>query len=64
VLVYGYYDFRKPSVHGFPTPDDPADRSCRYNLKFEIVYNNTSKNRLLSLGPPFAMLNLLLDFYA
>ena len=27
-------------------------------LKFEIVYNNTSKNRLLSLAPPFAMLNL------
>jgi hypothetical protein len=22
-------------------------------LKFEIVYNNTSINRLLSLGPPF-----------
>jgi hypothetical protein len=23
------------------------------NLKFEIVYNITSKNRLSSLGPPF-----------
>jgi hypothetical protein len=30
VLVYGYYVFPKPSVHGFPTADDPADRSYRY----------------------------------
>jgi hypothetical protein len=28
--VYGYYVFPKPSVRGFPTVDDPADRSCRY----------------------------------
>jgi hypothetical protein len=30
VLVYGYYAFPKPSVHGFPTTVDPTDRSCRY----------------------------------
>jgi hypothetical protein len=30
VPVYGYYVFPKPSVHGFPTVVDPADRSCRY----------------------------------
>jgi hypothetical protein len=30
VLVYGYSTFPKPSVHGFPTGDDPADRSYRY----------------------------------
>jgi hypothetical protein len=30
VLVYGYYVFPKPSVHGFPTIVDPADRSWRY----------------------------------
>jgi hypothetical protein len=30
VLVYGYYAFPKPSVQGFPTHADPADRSCRY----------------------------------
>jgi hypothetical protein len=30
VPVYGYYVFPKPSVHGFPTVDDPADRMCRY----------------------------------
>jgi hypothetical protein len=29
VLVYGYYDFPKPSIHGFPTVVDPVDRSCR-----------------------------------
>jgi hypothetical protein len=29
-MVYGYYVFPKPSVHGFPTVADPADRSCRY----------------------------------
>ena len=28
--VYGYYVFPKPSVPGFPTAADPADRSCRY----------------------------------
>jgi hypothetical protein len=28
--VYGYYIFPKPSVQGFPTCVDPADRSCRY----------------------------------
>jgi hypothetical protein len=30
VLVHVYYAFPKPSVHGFPTADDPADRCCRY----------------------------------
>jgi hypothetical protein len=30
VLVYGYYVFPKPSVQGFPTAADPADRSYRY----------------------------------
>jgi hypothetical protein len=30
VPVYGYYVFQKHSVHGFPTVDDPSDRSCRY----------------------------------
>jgi hypothetical protein len=30
VLVYRYYDFPKPSVHGFPTYVNPADRSCMY----------------------------------
>jgi hypothetical protein len=30
VLVYGYCDLPKPSVHGFPTVANPADRSCRY----------------------------------
>jgi hypothetical protein len=30
VLMYGYYVFPKPSVHGIPTAIDPADRSCRY----------------------------------
>jgi hypothetical protein len=29
------------------------------NLKFEIVYNNTSKNRLLSMGPPFCYAQLV-----
>jgi hypothetical protein len=29
VLVYGHYDFPKPSVHGLPTVDDLADGSCR-----------------------------------
>jgi hypothetical protein len=28
VLVYGYYDFPKPSVHGFPTAIDPAYRTA------------------------------------
>jgi hypothetical protein len=28
--MYGYYAYPKPSVHGFPTVADPADRSCRY----------------------------------
>jgi hypothetical protein len=30
MLVYGYYVFPKPSVHGFPIAVDPADHSCRY----------------------------------
>jgi hypothetical protein len=30
VMVYGYFDFQKPSIHGFPTTVDPADRSYRY----------------------------------
>jgi hypothetical protein len=30
MLVYGYYVFPKPSVSGFPTAADFADRSCRY----------------------------------
>jgi hypothetical protein len=30
VQVYIYYYFPKPSVHGFPTTVDPADRNCRY----------------------------------
>jgi hypothetical protein len=30
VLVYGYYAFPKPSVQGFPTAADPADRKCPY----------------------------------
>jgi hypothetical protein len=30
VPEYGYYAFLKPSVHGFPTAADPADRTCRY----------------------------------
>jgi hypothetical protein len=30
MLVYEYHVFPKPSVHGFPTAADPADRSCRY----------------------------------
>jgi hypothetical protein len=30
VPVYGYFDFPKPSVLGFPTAVDPAHRSCRY----------------------------------
>jgi hypothetical protein len=30
VWVYGYYDFPKPPVHGFPTAADPADRNFRY----------------------------------
>jgi hypothetical protein len=30
VLVYGYYVFPKPSVQGFPTSADPADRNRRY----------------------------------
>jgi hypothetical protein len=30
VLVYGYYVFPKPSVQGFSTTIDPADRRCRY----------------------------------
>jgi hypothetical protein len=30
VLAYGYFAFSKPSVHGFPTESDPADRNCRY----------------------------------
>jgi hypothetical protein len=28
-------------------------------MKIEIVYNNTSKNRLLSLGPPFCYAQLV-----
>jgi hypothetical protein len=28
--MYGYYAFPKPSVHGFPTATDPADRIYRY----------------------------------
>jgi hypothetical protein len=30
VMVYGYYDFPKPSVYGFPIAAKAADRSCRY----------------------------------
>jgi hypothetical protein len=30
VLVYEYYVFPKPSVPGFPTAANPADRCCRY----------------------------------
>jgi histidinol-phosphate/aromatic aminotransferase/cobyric acid decarboxylase-like protein len=30
VLVYGYCDFPKRSVHGFPSVADPADRIYRY----------------------------------
>jgi hypothetical protein len=30
VPVYGYDVSPKPSVKGFPTAADPADRSCRY----------------------------------
>jgi hypothetical protein len=29
VLAYGYCNFPKPSVKGFPTFDDPTYRSCR-----------------------------------
>jgi hypothetical protein len=28
-------------------------------IEIEILYNNTSKNRLLSLGPPFCYAQLL-----
>jgi hypothetical protein len=37
VLVYGYYAFPKPSVHGLPTSADPADRNCRYLVQSSIV---------------------------
>jgi hypothetical protein len=37
MMVYGYYVFPKPSVHGFPTTADPADRSCRYLVHPPIV---------------------------
>jgi hypothetical protein len=30
VPEYGYYVFPKPSVQGFPTAANPADRSYRY----------------------------------
>jgi hypothetical protein len=29
-MVYGYYVLPKPSLQGFPTAVDPADRNCRY----------------------------------
>jgi hypothetical protein len=32
VMVYGYHDFPKPSVHVFPEALDPADRSCRFRV--------------------------------
>jgi hypothetical protein len=32
---------------------DQVDSDGPREIEIEIVYNNTSKNRLLSLGPPF-----------
>jgi hypothetical protein len=37
VLVYGYHAFPKPSVHGFPTSADPADRNCWYLVQPHTV---------------------------
>jgi hypothetical protein len=30
LLVYGYFDFQKPSIQGVSTVADPADRTCKY----------------------------------
>jgi hypothetical protein len=41
VLVYGYRDFPKPSVQGFPKTVDPTDRSLRYLLQPPTVPSMT-----------------------